>query len=277
MALRPPAKPPGKPSGQWNDLRQRILSAAIMVVAGAVAIWFGGPLLLLAVAVMAGVAFWELWQMAQPGRDNIGWRLAIGTGLLVAALGWSFGHLRPVEELLAIVAPGVLAALAARHVEGGLSRWVIAIYTTLIVFVAWGIVALRADGIVELLFLITIVVASDSLGYFCGRLLGGAKFWPQVSPSKTWSGTLGGWVGAAVVGAIFSPWLGWAAVPIGVLLAIAAQFGDIAESAMKRRTGVKDSSDLIPGHGGVLDRIDGMVAVVSLYLLLRLGLTLVQG
>ncbi|ADO42693.1 phosphatidate cytidylyltransferase [Ketogulonicigenium vulgare] len=266
-----------RPSGQWNDLRQRVLSAAVMVACAAVAIWVGGPLLLLGVAALAGVAMWELWLMAQPGRQNTGLRLAIGTALLVGALGWSFGHLRPFEELLFIIAPGVLAAIATRPVEGGLPRRVIVIYATLIVFVSWGLVALRADGVNELLFLISVVVVSDSLGYFCGRMIGGPKFWPRISPSKTWSGTIGGWVGAAVVGLVFSPWLGLAVIPIAVILAFAAQIGDMVESAIKRRTGVKDSSDLIPGHGGVLDRIDGMIAVVALYLIIRLAISLMQG
>jgi phosphatidate cytidylyltransferase len=106
-----------------------------------------------------------------------------------------------------------------------------------------------------------IVIASDVLGYFAGRIIGGPRFWPAVSPKKTWSGTVAGWAGAALVGLWFvamagqGPWL----IAFSALTALAAQMGDIAESAIKRRAGVKDSSSLIPGHGGVLDRLDALI------------------
>jgi phosphatidate cytidylyltransferase len=119
-----------------------------------------------------------------------------------------------------------------------------------------------------------VVLASDVAGYFAGRVLGGPKFWPHVSPKKTWSGTVAGWVLAALVGWAFMGPLGADAGLIGasVLLAFAGQMGDIAESAIKRRRGVKDSSDLIPGHGGVLDRFDALIAVVVLdFVLVRMG------
>jgi phosphatidate cytidylyltransferase len=114
--------------------------------------------------------------------------------------------------------------------------------------------------------LVGIVAISDILGYFAGRLIGGPKFWPRVSPKKTWSGTVAGWIGAGLLGAI----LGAAhdATMLGVVgavsLAFAGQMGDIAESAIKRRAGVKDASALIPGHGGFLDRLDALVAASAL-------------
>ena len=104
-------------------------------------------------------------------------------------------------------------------------------------------------------------------------MIGGPKFWPRVSPKKTWSGTLAGWACAAVAGAVFAgpTGAGPALVPVSVVVAFAGQMGDIAESAVKRRVEVKDSSDLIPGHGGVLDRFDallgGAVAAVLLWAL----------
>ena len=120
-----------------------------------------------------------------------------------------------------------------------------------------------------MIWLVAVVVASDVLGYFAGRLIGGPKFWPRVSPKKTWAGTVAGWIGAALVGwAAMAPLgAGGGLVALSVALALAAQLGDIAESAIKRQAGVKDSSRLIPGHGGVMDRFDGMVgAAVMLWL-----------
>jgi phosphatidate cytidylyltransferase len=114
------------------------------------------------------------------------------------------------------------------------------------------------------------VVASDVGGYFVGRIAGGPKFWPRISPSKTWSGTLAGWVGGALVGGAGAAMLGVTggglalATLLAVVLACAAQAGDLWESALKRRAGVKDSSNLIPGHGGVMDRFDGMIGAAAL-------------
>jgi phosphatidate cytidylyltransferase len=114
---------------------------------------------------------------------------------------------------------------------------------------------------VAILFLFALVWGTDIAAYFAGRAIGGPKLWPAVSPKKTWSGTVAGWVGAAIVGAIFlrfttaGPDLPW----ISAALSLASQIGDITESAIKRRMGVKDSSNLIPGHGGLLDRFDGML------------------
>lgn len=124
-------------------------------------------------------------------------------------------------------------------------------------------------------FLAGVVVISDIAGYFAGRILGGPKFWPRVSPKKTWSGTVAGWIGAALFGIIGAVQTGQVLFPlVAALLAFAGQMGDIIESAIKRRCGVKDSAELIPGHGGVLDRFDAMIGVgfvVAVLILLTQG------
>ncbi|HVG47023.1 MAG TPA: phosphatidate cytidylyltransferase, partial [Rubellimicrobium sp.] len=133
-----------------------------------------------------------------------------------------------------------------------------------------GLVTFRLDyGFFWLLWLIGVVVMTDIAGYFAGRLIGGPKFWPRVSPKKTWSGTIAGWVGAALIGLVFNSvaHVGAEIVPLSVLLSIASQWGDIAESALKRRMGVKDTSALIPGHGGLFDRFDALLGA-SLFMLL---------
>jgi phosphatidate cytidylyltransferase len=137
---------------------------------------------------------------------------------------------------------------------------------------SYGMMHVRDDlGFAWLVWLVMIVVVTDVAGYFAGRVLGGPKFWPKVSPKKTWSGTIAGWIGAAIVGAIFGMNSGvWGAILLAsVLLSFASQFGDIAESAIKRKMGVKDSSALIPGHGGVLDRFDGMLGASIGFLVLE--------
>jgi phosphatidate cytidylyltransferase len=132
----------------------------------------------------------------------------------------------------------------------------------MIVISGFAILFLRNDfGLIWVVWLVTVVVMTDISGYFAGRLIGGPKFWPQVSPKKTWSGTIAGWLGAGFVGALFMVNLDFGPKIIGISVAVsmASQLGDIAESALKRKMLVKDSSNLIPGHGGVLDRFDGML------------------
>jgi phosphatidate cytidylyltransferase len=135
---------------------------------------------------------------------------------------------------------------------------------------AVALIWLRSDatlGLIAVVYLILIVVASDTAGFLFGRLIGGAKLWPALSPNKTWAGVLGALAVSAIVGAAFAPVL-TAASPlrlagIGCLLSAVAQAGDLFESAVKRRFGAKDASTLIPGHGGVMDRVDGLAAVAS--------------
>ncbi|MEP6319808.1 MAG: phosphatidate cytidylyltransferase, partial [Paracoccaceae bacterium] len=115
-----------------------------------------------------------------------------------------------------------------------------------------------------------IVIFSDILGYFAGRIIGGPKFWPKVSPKKTWSGTIAGWIGAAIIGVVYVAWgkAGAEIIGISIALAIAGQLGDVAESALKRRMDVKDSSNILPGHGGMFDRFDSMLGASILLLLM---------
>lgn len=139
------------------------------------------------------------------------------------------------------------------------------IFALAVACVGFGLVYFReANGFSFILWMILVVIASDVMGYFAGRTLGGPKFWPAISPKKTWSGTVAGWVGAALVGFGFVMWNGSpiSLIALSVLTALAGQLGDIAESALKRKVGVKDSSNLIPGHGGVLDRFDAVSGAV---------------
>jgi phosphatidate cytidylyltransferase len=125
----------------------------------------------------------------------------------------------------------------------------------------------RVYGFAALIFVLLIVWATDTAGYFAGRGFGGAKLWPRVSPNKTWAGAVGGFVASLTVAigfAFFNPVRTVPLLLLGASLSIVAQLGDLFESAVKRRFGVKDSSRIIPGHGGLLDRLDGFVAAIVL-------------
>jgi phosphatidate cytidylyltransferase len=131
-------------------------------------------------------------------------------------------------------------------------------------------ILLRLDsrnGFVALVFVLLVVWVTDIGGYFAGRGIGGPKLWLRISPKKTWAGAVGGFVGSLLVAAGFVALHFGAAgalVSLGAILSIASQLGDLFESAVKRRFGVKDSSHIIPGHGGLLDRLDGFVAAIVL-------------
>jgi phosphatidate cytidylyltransferase len=123
----------------------------------------------------------------------------------------------------------------------------------------------RADGFVALMLVLLVVWVTDIGGYVAGRGIGGPKLWPKVSPGKTWAGAIGGFVASLMVAAGFVAFgLGKTApvLVLGAVLSIASQLGDLFESAVKRRFGVKDSSHIIPGHGGLLDRLDGFIAAI---------------
>lgn len=118
-----------------------------------------------------------------------------------------------------------------------------------------------------ILWLVALVIATDTAGYFAGKTIGGPKFWARISPKKTWAGTIAGWIAAALVGLLFG---GVGLMVISALVAFASQMGDAAESALKRHTGIKDSSNLIPGHGGVFDRFDAMMGAALVVTVLNL-------
>jgi phosphatidate cytidylyltransferase len=142
----------------------------------------------------------------------------------------------------------------------------------MIMVAGYGLIHMRAEfGFVWLLWLVAVVVVTDVGGYFAGRFLGGPKFWPRVSPKKTWAGTIAGWIGAALVGLAFAveTGSGYELIGVSVAVSMASQLGDIAESAVKRRHGVKDSSSLLPGHGGIFDRFDGMLGAAVFFLLVE--------
>jgi phosphatidate cytidylyltransferase len=244
------------PAGKWADLQTRLLSAIVMVAVGALEIWLGGTAFAALVIVLTGVMVWELAGMTAPARRRSPVMLAVaaGTALMAAVV------LQSDIAALFLMVPTVVFLLTPRR-----DRRLAGAYALAIMLAGHGLIELRVwSGTSAILWLIAVVIASDVLGYFAGRMLGGPKFWERISPKKTWSGTVAGWIGAALVGLAFVV-LGdssWLLVPLSALIAFAGQMGDIAESWIKRRAGVKDASSLIPGHGGVLDRFDALIGAV---------------
>ncbi|MDX1780890.1 MAG: phosphatidate cytidylyltransferase [Thalassovita sp.] len=249
-------------STKWNDLAPRVGSALVMVAVGGVATWAGGMVFLVMIAALAGVMIWELMRMLAPENGAV----RVWMGLLCAGVMAATPHLPPQALLPVLLAP-VLVGMSSVKAH----RWIWLGYAPLVMLGTFGALSLRETGLTWVIWLAAVVAASDIAGYFAGRLLGGPKFWPRVSPKKTWSGTVAGWVAAALVGAAFMTFAsaGPGLVVVSVIMAFAGQLGDVAESAVKRRAGVKDSSALIPGHGGFLDRFDAMLGALFLVLIVR--------
>lgn len=245
--------------GQWSDLSQRLISGGIFAVGGLYVIWLGGHPFHILVAVISGIMVWEVARMVGAAKAAIPLGVLSAFALLLL-VSLPVGYSLPLVFLPALVG---LTRLESHRVS-------YALFSSAILLAGYGLVHLRDDvGFLWMVWLALIVIASDVLGYFAGRAIGGPKFWPKISPKKTWSGTVAGWIGAAVIGGVFA-WKGYAGgqiVAISVAVSIAGQFGDIAESALKRRMGVKDSSSILPGHGGMFDRFDAMLGA-ALFLLL---------
>ena len=255
-------------SERWSDLTARVGSALAMIVVGLGGIYLGGPVFHVLVAIICGVMAWELVGMLNP--SNRGARMQMG--LLVGAATLAAIYLPVGFALPVLLAPALVGfGQLEKH------RTIFMCFTVMIMLAGFGLTQVRDDfGFGWLMWLVLVVVITDVVGYFAGRAIGGPKFWPKVSPKKTWSGTAAGWIGAAAVGFLFSinTGVGLQLVGVSVAMSMASQMGDMAESGMKRRLGVKDSSNLIPGHGGLLDRFDGMWGAALFLLIIGRFLTI---
>ncbi len=248
---------------KWGDLGVRALSAAVLIPAVLADVWVGGIWFNLFVALI-GVLMASEW-VTIVHRQN-------AAQFALHAAGAMCGALLPLDAglagaLLAIaVLTGLSAALAyVEDRQGPIWRYLGVPYVSL---PGVALVLLRHDpdhGIHAIIWVMVTVWAADSLAYFAGRIIGGPKLAPLISPKKTWAGLCGAMAGSALAALAVGLWIGvpgLAALGLfAAVLAIVEQAGDLFKSAMKRHFGVKDSGRLIPGHGGVIDRVDGLVAV----------------
>lgn len=238
----------------------RTLSALVMAPPALLAAWWGGFAFAALAAAAAAVMCWE-WHRMVTKEYGLAGKIASG-GSLIAAL---LAVVQPVTALGVVLLTAVASTALAPGRGERAHLWAGAgvLYAGLpSVALVW----LRADpafGRETLFWLLLVVWATDIAAYGSGRLLGGPLLMPRVSPKKTWAGLLGGMAAAGLVGLGTALALGLPS-PVGLglgsaLLAVVAQAGDLTESWVKRRAGVKDSSNIIPGHGGVLDRVDGLL------------------
>lgn len=264
-----------------SNLQLRVISAIVMVVAVLTLTWIGGwPFRMLAIVIGAGILN-EWFTMSGTWSDR---RLATLLAAAFAAVavvvmaGYGPGIILPVFAVLLVVAI-VLCVTTARAYWGPAGF----AYAGLSAIAIAGVRDEVTGGLVSILFLFSVVWATDIFAYFVGRAIGGPKLAPRISPGKTWSGAIGGATCAVIAGTVLSALTGQQPIlfvmVVALAVSVASQMGDLFESWVKRRFGFKDSGHLIPGHGGVMDRVDGLViGAMMLYLIsITTGIAVIDG
>jgi phosphatidate cytidylyltransferase len=245
--------------GSRNLLRR--IAAALVLAPSAIAIAYAGGWFWTALVTLAAIGLYVEWLMIVGSVRQR--RVVVSGGLALAISGFCLAAGRIdaalVASALGFAAVALLSSERAFWSAAGLVYAAAAEIASVVVRLdqTWGLAAL--------ILVLLVVWVTDIGGYFAGRGLGGPKLWPRISPKKTWAGAIGGFAASLVVAAGFAATgLGKTGpmLLMGAVLSIASQLGDLLESAVKRRFGVKDSSHIIPGHGGLMDRLDGFVAAV---------------
>jgi len=238
----------------------RVLAAVVLAPIAIAIAWFGGWLWILLVMLATIGLYLEWLTIVGLVRE---WRAAVPgvAALAIAGICLIAGRLDAALIVLGIglVAVAVLSPERRNWSATGFLYAAAAQIASVLVRHD------PASGFAALFFVLLVVWAADIGGYFAGRGIGGPKLWPRVSPKKTWAGAIGGFIGSlAVAGAFAAAGAGKSGhlLGLGAFLSVVSQLGDLFESAVKRRFGVKDSSHIIPGHGGLMDRLDGFVAAV---------------
>lgn len=255
-----------------SNLKLRLISGSVLAITAFVMTYAGLLTFAALVLVCALVISWEWGRLVRGTTYDLGFYVqafAVTAAVILAAAGYA---------ALAIAAL-VTAAITLVPLYFGRGARLSALGVLYVGLPAVALLWLRSDetfGFVAVLFIFAVVWSSDTAAFAAGRGIGGPKLWPRVSPNKTWAGLLGALCAGAVSGAVFAALVPDAAaarlILAGAGMALVGQAGDLAESALKRLFHLKDASDLIPGHGGFMDRMDSMVAVAVVSALLALAI-----
>lgn len=267
-----PAEP--QKTGALRDLGPRFLSAIVMVALALGSAWLGGHVFALFWMIAGFAVFWE-WQRMVGGAQER-YRLIVGGLALAVAAQLSLTLKADIAVLVILVGAVIVALLAGR--EKALWAGPGLVYAGAMVISVCVLRSSFFEGPTSILWAFAVVWGTDVMAYFGGRLIGGPKLWPRISPGKTWSGLICGVICGAGLGvSVVQYWRTAGEINllpvflVGILAGLAAQGGDLFESGMKRHFGVKDSSQLIPGHGGAMDRLDGFIVAVTLAAIIGLA------
>ncbi|MCL4767378.1 MAG: phosphatidate cytidylyltransferase [Hyphomicrobiaceae bacterium] len=255
----PDKGPAARTAALARDLKPRIVSGVLLAALALALVW-AGPMPFAALVITIAVAMcWEWGRVVRGPQLDPAFAAHAGAvvgAALLAALGFA------ALGLVLVLIGAVLVMLLQFGGHGRLSGLGVPYVGVPAVALLW----FRSDepyGFAAVLFILLVVCATDTFAYFGGRSIGGVRLWPRISPNKTWAGFISGIAAATVTGALFAVFLAGAS-PVrlavtALVLGLVSQVGDLAESALKRGFGVKDASALMPGHGGFLDRMDGVV------------------
>lgn len=265
----PIGPPPSRPLIGPN-LRRRIVSGTVLAAVAVTFTYAGGVLFALLVLAVGVLISWEWGRVVRGSGFDLIFAvhaIAVAIAALLAACGMA-------ALGIAALAVGVIVVIPLAFGESARLSTLGVLYAGLPAIALLWVRGAPAYGFEAIIFILLIVAASDTAAFAVGRTVGGPKLWPSISPNKTWSGLTGGVMAGALVGVLYGqivgrPSIAWLAAA-GAVLSLVAQGGDLAESAFKRSFGVKDTSSLIPGHGGFMDRMDSLVAVAVAAALLGL-------
>jgi phosphatidate cytidylyltransferase len=244
-----------------SELVKRVLSGVVMAAVSIGAAVYGGwPFALIWTGASLAVAF-EWQRLVRREAYRLPFSLAAAAVLLAGAGAWLSMPLLLLAAVAVAVLMGALTASELRRETLAGVAYAAGLCASVILCRGMGY-----NGFIVIIWLFAAVWGTDILAYFTGRSLGGPKLWPSVSPKKTWSGALGGLAGGMLIACLLLSGFGVSLKPQHIMLSAAfsilTQMGDLFESALKRRYGVKDSGALIPGHGGFMDRLDGFIFAV---------------
>lgn len=281
--------PPAERPGGLSNFQKRTLSAAVLLPVAVAAIVFGSPWFDILVTAFAVAMAWEWTSVVAtirnlgetrplPAPSARGWMILAVISAATAAVAVFYappGHWSRWVPWWMVMAGMLVVAVVGLLADRRRAVWYVA-GTLYVTAPPVALVVLRngAAGLETIIWMLALVVAADTGGYLVGRTVGGPKLAPRISPNKTWSGLGGAVAGAALVGLCTAFILNhtnvWMLTLISAVIGLLEQGGDLVESAFKRHFGVKDTSQIIPGHGGVLDRVDGLLAVAVAVLVINL-------
>jgi phosphatidate cytidylyltransferase len=266
-------------------LRQRVLVTAVLLPVGLVLIYLGGYPFLTFIALILGIASWEYARLFRAGEFEPS-SLLIVIGTLAVAVSRGLNGFGSADWILSIfVLAGMLFHLVTYERGRDQAGTDFAITISGVLYVGWlgaYLISLRnlPNGFSWFMVAMPSIWAADSGAYFYGRKFGRRKFSPRLSPKKTWEGYIAGIISGIIIGALFALWFGnYATLDsgitpargalLGLILSVLAPLGDLGESMIKRQFGIKDSSNLLPGHGGAFDRIDSWIwgSILSFYVI----------